>query len=63
MLYIGPKHSESDHHIDCEHPEIIGYANMKIRLQNEEILQISKYSANKSLNVNIDSFETLCKLW
>ena len=55
------KHSETGHHIDCEHPEIIGSDKMKIRLQIKETLQISQYSANKSLNVNIDSFE--CKLW
>ena len=45
------KHSETGH----------GYDKMKIRLQIKETLQISQYSANKSLNVNIDSFE--CKLW
>ena len=45
------KHSETGHHIDCDHPEIIGYDKMKIRLQIKETLQISEYSANKSLNV------------
>ena len=35
------KHSETGHHIDCEHPDIIGYDKMKIR-----------YSASNSLNVN-----------
>ena len=34
---------------------------VKIKLQIKETLQIQNYSANKSLNVNIDSFE--CKLW
>ena len=40
---------------------ILSYLNVKIRLQIKETLQIQNYSANKSLNVNIDSFE--CKLW
>ena len=46
--------------IDCINPQIIGHDNIKIRLQVKETLELN-FGANKSLNVNIDSFE--CKLW
>ena len=56
------KHSSgTGHSINYQDPEIISTDNVKIRLQIKETLQIQNYSANKSLNVNIDSFE--CKLW
>ena len=55
------KHLELGHKIDCINPQIIGHDNIKIRLQVKETLHISHFGANKSLNVNIDSFE--CKLW
>ena len=55
------KHSsDTGHSINYQDPEIISTDNVKIRLQIKETLQIQNYSANKSLNVNIDSFE--CKL-
>ena len=56
------KHSSrTGHSINYQDPKIISTDNVKIRLQIKETLQIQNYSANKSLNVNIDSFE--CKLW
>jgi predicted GIY-YIG superfamily endonuclease len=55
------KHVETGHKMDLVNPQIIGNDNIKIRLQVKETLQISHHAANKSLNVNIDSFE--CKLW
>ena len=47
--------------VNFVNPEIISNDQIKIRIQVKETLQIYQYSKNKSLNVNIDSFE--CKLW
>ena len=55
------KHAETGHALDFVNPEIIGNDQIKLRLQVKETLQIYQYSANKSLKVNIYSFE--CKLW
>ena len=55
------KHAETGHVLDFVNPEIIGNDQIKLRLQVKETLQIYQHSANKSLNINIDSFE--CKLW
>ena len=55
------KLAETGHVLDFVNPEIIGNDHIKLRLQGKEALQIYQYSANKSLNVIIDSFE--CKLW
>ena len=55
------KHLELGHKIDCINPQITGHDSIKIRLQVKKTLQISHFGANKSLNVNIESFE--CKLW
>ena len=53
--------SDADHEINYEHPKILASDNIKIRLQIKETLLIKDLAANKSLNVNINSFQ--CKLW
>ena len=55
------KHSETGHVLHFVNPEIIGNNQIKLRLQVKETLQIYQQSANKSLNIIVDSFE--CKLW
>ena len=52
---------EHNHKIDFEHPNILCNDSNKMRLLVKEILSIIGQSANKSLNVNVKSFE--CKLW
>ena len=47
--------------IAIEHPKILCNDRNKMRLLAKESSSIFKQSANKSLNVNIKSFE--CKLW
>ena len=42
-------------------PKILSADSVKLRLQIKETLLIQKHEANKSLNVNLKSFE--CKLW
>ena len=56
------RHSfETDHSIDFTNPKILSSDSVKLRLQIKETLLIQKHEANKSLNVNLKSFE--CKLW
>ena len=52
---------EHNHNIDFEHPKILCNDSNKMRLLVKETLSIIGQSANKSLNVNVKSFE--CKLW
>ena len=52
---------EHKHNIDFEHPKILCNDCNKMRLLVKETLSIIGQSANKSLNVNVKSFE--CKLW
>ena len=52
---------EHKHNIDFEHPKILCNDSNKMRLLVKETLSIIGQSANKSLNVNVKSFE--CKLW
>jgi hypothetical protein len=51
----------TDHVINFEGPKILASDNNNVRLKIKESLQIREQCANKSLNVNIQSFE--CKLW
>ena len=52
---------EYNHNIDFEHPKILCNDSKKMRFLVKETLSIIGQSANKSLNVNVKSFE--CKLW
>ena len=52
---------EHSHNIDFEHPKILCNDSNKMRLLVKETLSKIGQSANKSLNVNVKSFE--CKLW
>ena len=52
---------EHNHTIDFEHPKILCNDNNKTTLLVNEPLSIIGQSANKSLNINVKSFEY--KLW
>ena len=47
-IYTEKKHFGTGQHIDCEHPEIIGYDKMKIMLQIKETLQTRKRFLEKN---------------
>jgi hypothetical protein len=53
--------SEKNHKMDFINTEVLASDSNKLRLQILETLNINEYSAFKSLNVNIKSYE--CKLW